>query len=69
MTTHDLKVWPRPFAGIAAKKKRADVRSSLDRTFAIGDVLHFRCWDPAHEWYTGQELFARVTWTDDSASG
>jgi len=44
MTTHELKIHPAPFAAILAGTKTHEIRSTADRTFAVGDVLHLREW-------------------------
>lgn len=62
MTTHELKTWPDFAEAIADGRKTFEVRRTHDRTFAVGDVLHLRVWDPATERYTGLTLHRRVVY-------
>lgn len=47
---HHLKTWPHEFDAIQDGKKTFDVRSNLDRSFGVGDVLILHKWDPASGW-------------------
>jgi ASC-1-like (ASCH) protein len=49
MSEHTLKLWPQYFDAVADGRKRFEVRSTRDRTFAVGDVLVLREWDPKTE--------------------
>lgn len=41
-----LKCWPRSWDAIVTGDKTAEVRSSEDRTFSVGDILELERWDP-----------------------
>lgn len=59
---HELKTWPEPFVAVRSGMKRHEVRNCSDRRYALGDILQLREWNPQTETYTGQEVFARVTY-------
>lgn len=61
MTEHTLNLWPAYFDAVADGTKRFEVRSTRDRTFAVGDVLVLREWDPQTETYLGRSVRAVVT--------
>lgn len=61
MRIHELKAWPPHFGALADGSKPFEVRRD-DRSFAVGDVLWLREWDPATREYTGGECEARVTY-------
>lgn len=61
MTEHTLKLWPAYFDAVADGRKRFEVRSTRDRTFAVGDVLVLREWDPQTEAYSGRSVRVVVT--------
>ncbi len=48
---HVLKTWPPFFQHVASGVKPFEVRKD-DRSFAVGDVLHLREWDPYTSAYT-----------------
>jgi hypothetical protein len=58
---HELKTWPRFYAGIADGSKTAEVRSTRDRYFDVGDVLVLREWDPDTQLYTGRSVRRIIT--------
>lgn len=58
---HELKTWPPHFEHVRLGAKRFEVRSTLDREFAIGDVLVLREWDPATKAHTGRTCSVVVT--------
>ena len=45
-TTHHLKTHPAPLADVERGVKTFEIRSTKDRTFAVGDVLVLEEWDP-----------------------
>ncbi len=59
VTIHELKTWPEPFGAVFDGIKTVEVRKD-DRGFSIGDLLHLRCFDPALNVYTGEELTVKV---------
>lgn len=50
-TIHELKVWPVYYDAIASGRKRFEMRFEFDRTFAEGDVLRLRAYDPISQEY------------------
>jgi len=68
--THELKIWPGPFADVVDGRKRFEWRKD-DRGFEVGDTLLLREIEPydypgnpvrcVHEHYTGHEVEAEVT--------
>lgn len=62
MTTHDLKTWPQFFSAVMEERKTFEIRRSHDRTFAVGDALRLREWDPATEEYTGRVALCVVVY-------
>ena len=46
MTIHELKTIPPYFDDVASGRKTFEVRQTFDRTFAAGDVLRLREWQP-----------------------
>lgn len=58
---HNLKLWPEPFDAMERGEKVHEFRKN-DRGFKIGDILHFKRWDPATESPTGAEMSRRVTY-------
>ena len=62
MTSHTLKTWPVYFDAVADGRKRFEVRSTKDSTFAVGDVLVLREWDPQTETYLGRSVRVVVTY-------
>lgn len=63
-TEHDLKIWREPFGAVWGGVKMHEIRKN-DRDFRVGDVLHLREWDHHASKYTGQSVFARVTYTTE----
>lgn len=61
MTEHILKTRPAYFDAVADGRKRFEVRSTKDRTFAVGDVLVLREWDPNGDTYSGRSVRVVVT--------
>ena len=68
MKTHDLKVWPAPFAGIDAGLKPWEFRLN-DRNFKVGDRLCLREYDPRALSYTGRTLDRFVVYVLDGGFG
>ena len=60
MKTHDLKTWPEPFEAVWRGEKHHEVRVD-DRSFAVGDELLLREWDPKTETYSNRGIQVRVT--------
>jgi hypothetical protein len=61
--THDLKTWPEPFQAILDGTKTYEIRTTGDRTFAVGDVLRLREWLPfGDQRYTGRETTRVVSY-------
>lgn len=48
---HDLKCWTHEWDAVESGVKRFEVRSNLDRDFAVDDVLFLRKYDPAARAY------------------
>jgi hypothetical protein len=71
MRVHPLKTWPEFFQAIKRGDKNFDVRKD-DRSFAVGDCIHLREWDPTPKLpdllgvrecgYTGRVLRAIVSY-------
>lgn len=51
--THDLKTWPTEWEAVKRGDKMFEVRSNVDRDFAVGDMLLLRKWDPGIRAYGG----------------
>jgi hypothetical protein len=67
MTTHELKTVPPYWEDVAAGRKTFEVRQTTDRTFAVGDMLRLREWEPTGEshddgTYTGRVVCVRVVY-------
>lgn len=62
MTVHELKTWPEFFNAVENGDKPFEVRRCDDRSFAVGDVLILREYDPGAETYTGRECAREVTY-------
>lgn len=62
MIVHELKTWQKYFEAVADGSKRFEVRSVADRTFAVGDLLILREWDPSLEVYSGRSVRVEVTY-------
>ena len=60
--THDLKCWPIYFQMVNDLMKQFEIREVRDRTFAAGDVLWLREWNPDTQQYTGRECHRLVTY-------
>lgn len=69
MTVHELKTWPEPFQATWDGAKPFEIRSEVDRTFAVGDLLRLREWVPATESYTRREVHAVVGYVSRAAWG
>lgn len=69
--THQLKCWPKPFWEVFHGRKRFEIRKD-DRSFAVGDTLDLREWNPdalnrstmqaTLGVYTGQAIVCSVTY-------
>lgn len=60
MTTHHLKCVQPWFDAVLDGRKTADIRSELDRTFAVEDEIVLHEWD-ADAGYSGRQVAARIT--------
>jgi len=59
---HELKIWPTFFVSVLNGTKTHELRRCDDRTFAIGDTLRLREFDPDGNFYTGREASVEVTY-------
>jgi hypothetical protein len=59
---HILKCWPEFFTAICSGKKKHDLRRADDRTFAVGDTLQLREFDPKLSCYSGRTQRVLVTY-------
>jgi hypothetical protein len=55
VTHHELKTWPGPFAAAKSGQKRHEVRVD-DRTYAAGDTVRLREFNPTSGTYSGNAL-------------
>ncbi len=58
---HELKTWPKYYLAIIDGNKNFEVRKA-DRDFKVGDTLLLQEYDPEKKEYTGEEVYARVTY-------
>jgi hypothetical protein len=65
--SHVLKSWPNLFEPLSRGEKKHDLRRGTDRSFVIGDLIHYREFDPARDAFTGRECFATITYITSSA--
>jgi hypothetical protein len=68
MPKHELKSWPEFFEPIAQGAKSFDLRFN-DRNFNIGDIVHYREWEPTSKEYTGRVYTSRVAYILDGIGG
>jgi hypothetical protein len=61
MVRHYLKTWPEFFEDLISGKKTFELRKD-DRSFAVGDVLQLREYDPSTKSYSGREATRWVTY-------
>lgn len=59
---HELKTWPHAFGAVLDGSKRHEIRRTDDRSFAPGDVLLLREYDPGFERYTDRSVEVEVTY-------
>jgi hypothetical protein len=59
---HDLKCHPEPYEAVRRGRKPYEIRYCGDRSFAVGDLLALREYDPHPRDYTGRRLVAPVTY-------
>ena len=60
MATIKKKIWPKNFTAIQAGGKTCELRLA-DQTYAEGDTLILKEWDPVTKSYTGREITKRIT--------
>lgn len=65
MKYHELKCWPLYFNAIIRDLKLFEIRKN-DRDFKVGDILRLMEYHPELQQYTGENLFAMVTYIVDS---
>jgi ASC-1-like (ASCH) protein len=58
---HELKTWNEYFDDVFMGHKTFEVRKA-DRTFAKGDTLILKEWNPKTEQYTGRKLARNVSY-------
>lgn len=61
MKTHEVKVWPLPFAATVAGDKNWEFRVN-DRNYQIGDEFLGREWEPHQQSYTGRSYTRQITY-------
>lgn len=66
--THKLKSWTFLFEHILSGARTSDIRSKLDRDYAVGDHLQLQEYDPATGTYTGRECCVVITHIIDSVT-
>ena len=62
-----LKCWAESWDGIVRGEKTADVRSTEDRTFSVGDVVELQRWNPVRGENDGGVLGILITHVDNYA--
>ncbi len=62
-----LKCWPESWDAIARGEKTAEVRTTEDRTFSVGDVLELQRWNPVKGADDGGILGIQITHIDSLA--
>lgn len=60
MNVHTLKSWPRFFGPISMGTRTHELRRN-DRSYAIGDLLDLREFDPHAQAYSGRTARAEIT--------
>ncbi|MBS3885596.1 MAG: DUF3850 domain-containing protein [Dethiobacter sp.] len=65
MKYHELKCWPQNFNATIKDLKLFEIRKN-DRDFKVGDILRLMEYHPELQQYTGENLFAKVTYIVDS---
>ncbi|RYF15753.1 MAG: DUF3850 domain-containing protein [Oxalobacteraceae bacterium] len=58
---HEVKSWPRLFAGLLDRTKRFELRRD-DRGYEVGDFMRQREYDPEAQTYTGRWIRSRITY-------
>jgi hypothetical protein len=61
---HDLKTWPEYFQAVRRGDKTFEIRKN-DREYEVGDILRLREWEPRKEDYTGEMIYAYVSYITD----
>ena len=62
MIVHKLKSWKMFYRDIITGNRKADIRTTYDRDFKVGDHLHLHEWDPIDGTYTGRVAVCIVTY-------
>ena len=65
-TIHELKTWPEYFAAVLDGRKRFEIRQN-DRSFAAGDRVVLREYDPVLGTYSGRSIAAEIWYVTDFA--
>lgn len=65
---HRLKSWTMFYNDIYIGNRTSDIRSTLDRRFAVGDFLLLQEWDPVKNVYTGEETYVVITYIQQNKS-
>ncbi len=60
-TEHELKTWLGPFDAVWNGYKLHEIRTEVDRHFAVGDILVLRQYDPDRAAYLGCRARVLVT--------
>ena len=58
---HKLKTWPDIFKVMKSGEKTFDLRRN-DRNFKVDDLIILEEYDPIKEKYTGDHVYAKITW-------
>lgn len=65
---HSLKIHPEYFGPVSSGVKKQEFRSTTDRIFRVGDILHLLEWNPSFSDYTGRSVMKLVTHVLDVSS-
>lgn len=62
MRVHDLKCHPEPYEAVRSGRKPYEIRYCGDRSFAVGDIVCLREFDPHPREYTWRRLVFRISY-------
>lgn len=65
---HVLKSWSMFFTDIRSGIRTSDIRSTKDRRFKVGDIMHLKEFDPVKFEYTGREEKVEITYIQTNKS-